>query len=38
MAAEEHTGMCRVNTQVTNCSMTRIRVFVPQKNFTIVGQ
>ena len=33
-----HTGACRANTQVTNCPLTSIRVFVPQKNLTIVGQ
>ena len=38
MAAEEHTGACRANTQVTNCPLTSIRVLVPQKNLIIAGQ
>ena len=38
MAAEEHTGACRANTQFTNCPLTSIRVLVPQKNLIIAGQ
>ena len=38
MAAEERTGACRANTQVTNCPLTSIRALAPQKNLIIGGQ